>query len=64
MAMYRTDFVELAKAVRDAGTKIGSTEHQLTVASVLADHCEKRYESFDREMFIAYAMAPVIPGVE
>lgn len=62
--MYRSDHVALAKAVRDAGASTGMSEDDIQiVAGKIADVCAKRTPEkavFDRELFMAYALSPVL----
>ena len=62
--MYRSDHVALAKAVRDAGAEAGLDDTQIqTVAQHIAKVAEARTPAsatFDPELFMAYAMSPVL----
>lgn len=62
--MYRSDHVALAKAVRDAGAEAGMDDEQIrTVATHVAKVAEARTPAsatFDPELFMAYAMSPVL----
>jgi hypothetical protein len=62
--MYRKDHIELAKAVRNTANERGlNSEDTSAIASAIADVCEDRTpgsNKFDREMFMAYAMSPVM----
>lgn len=63
--MHRADHIALAKAIRDAAshTEVGTTDLSV-FADAIADVAQARTPenaTFDREMFMAYALSPAIP---
>lgn len=67
MSMHRADHIAIAKAIRDTSDEYLGTEQVRVVADALARVCNERTPktaSFDREMFMAYALSPVIPSID
>jgi hypothetical protein len=64
--MYRSDHVALAKAVRDGAAAIDlSADDTAVLAKAIADVCDDRTPAsakFDPELFMAYALSPVLPS--
>jgi len=59
--MYRKDHVTIAKTLRSAASEAGLNDEQTrTIASLLAKELENSSASFDRELFMAYALSPVL----
>jgi hypothetical protein len=68
VSMHRADHIAIAKAIRDTSAlmkteTVDTQEFATALAKVCAERTPKT-ATFDREMFMAYAMSPVIPGTE
>lgn len=64
MSMHRADHIAIAKAIRDTNITV---QAQRDVADALAKVCNERTPktaTFDRELFLAYALSPVTSEVQ
>lgn len=59
--MYRKDHVMIAKTIRQAGSQAALTDEQThQIAELFAKEIDNGSPSFDRELFMAYALSPVL----
>lgn len=59
--MYRKDHVQIAKSIRQSAQEGDLSEAQRQIiAEVFAKELGNSSESFDRELFMAYALSPVL----
>jgi hypothetical protein len=64
ISLHRADHIAIAKAIRDTDS---TPEQQRSIATALAKVCAERTPkgaTFDRELFLAYALSPVLTGTE